>query len=302
MPDVIASLKLFEPELILTAAMILVVLVDATGASWRNVVARVLTVAGMLASLVRAVELRGASAEIFGGMAIVDPVASFFKALLIAASLLVVLVFTFRNSRELHGLGQGEFYALMLGVTLSNVLMATANDLAMLYLALEMVSITSYVMVAYMKGDRMANEASLKYILFGAVSTGAMLYGLSLLYGLTGTTSLPAIREFLAADLSDANRFALYAIAFLVLAGFGFKTATVPFHFWCPDVYQGAATPVTAFLSVAPKAAGFAIMMRFFYQGLATPRTGPWDLAASVDWVRVLMLISVLTMTLNGPP
>jgi NADH-quinone oxidoreductase subunit N len=300
MPDVIASLKLFEPELILTAGMVLVVLVDATGASWRNVVARVLTVAGMLAALVRAVELRGASAEIFGGMAIVDPMASFFKALLIGASLLVVLVFTFRNSRELHGLGQGEFYALMLGVTLSNVLMATANDLTMLYLALEMVSITSYVMVAYMKGDRMANEASLKYILFGAVSTGAMLYGLSLLYGLTGTTSLPAIREFLAADLSDANRFALYAIAFLVLAGFGFKTATVPFHFWCPDVYQGAATPVTAFLSVAPKAAGFAIMLRFFYQGFATPRTGPWDLAATVDWVRVLMLISVLTMTLGN--
>src|SRR5262249_2395248 len=200
----------------------------------------------------------------------------------------------------LHGLGQGEFYALMLAVTLSNVLMATANDLAMLYLALEMVSITSYVMVAYMKGDRMANEASLKYILFGAVSTGAMLYGLSLLYGLTGTTSLPAIRDFLAADLSDANRFAVYAIAFLVLAGFGFKTATVPFHFWCPDVYQGAATPVTAFLSVAPKAAGFAIMMRFFYQGLATPRTGPWDLAGTVDWVRVLMLVSVLTMTVGN--
>jgi NADH-quinone oxidoreductase subunit N len=300
MQDVLASVKRFEPELILTGALLLVVLVDATRTSWRNVVNRILTVGGLVLALVRAVELRGVTGEIFSGMAVFDPGGSFFEALLIGASLMVVLAFTFRNSRELHGLGQGEFYALMLAVTVSNILLATANDLAMLYLALEMVSITSYVMVAYMKGDRMSNEASLKYILFGAVSTGAMLYGLSLLYGLTGTTSLPAVRDFLAAGMTDANRFAVYAIALLVFAGFGFKTASVPFHFWCPDVYQGAPTPVTAFLSVAPKAAGFAIMMRFFYQGLAAPRTGPWDLAGTIDWVRVLMVISVLTMTVGN--
>ena len=194
MQDVLTSMKRFEPALILTGAIVLVVLVDATRTRWRDVAGRVLTVGGLLLALVRSVALRGVSAEIFGGMAVVDPLGSFFQALLIAASLLVVLAFTFRNSRELHGLGQGEFYALLLAVTLSNVLLTTANDLAMLYLALEMVSITSYVMVAYMKGDRMSNEASLKYILFGAVSTGTMLYGLSLLYGLTGTTSLPAIR------------------------------------------------------------------------------------------------------------
>ena len=300
MAEVLTSMKRFEPALILTGATLLVVLVDATGVRWRDGAGRILTIAGLLLALVRSVELRDVSAEIFGGMAVVDPLGSFFQALLIAASLLVVLAFTFRNSRELHGQGQGEFYALLLAVTLSNVLLATANDLAMLYLALEMVSITSYVMVAYMKGDRMSNEASLKYILFGAVSTGAMLYGLSLLYGLTGTTSLPAIRDFLAAGLVDSNRLAIYAIALLIFSGFGFKTATVPFHFWCPDVYQGAPTPVTAFLSVAPKAAGFAIMMRFFYAGLAAPRTGPWDLAGTIDWVHVLMIISVLSMTVGN--
>jgi NADH-quinone oxidoreductase subunit N len=170
----------------------------------------------------------------------------------------------------------------------------------MLYLSLEMVSITSYVMVAYMKGDRLSNEASLKYILFGAVSTGGMLYGLSLLYGMTGTTSLPAIREFLAAGLTDANRGAVYLIALFVFAGFGFKTAAVPFHFWCPDVYQGAPTPVTAFLSVAPKAAGFAIMARFFFDGLATSRTGSWDLVGTINWPALLMLVSVLTMTVGN--
>jgi NADH-quinone oxidoreductase subunit N len=163
-----------------------------------------------------------------------------------------------------------------------------------------MVSITSYVMVAYMKGDRMSNEASLKYILFGAVSTGGMLYGLSLLYGLTGATSLPRIQEFLAGGLTEANRTAVHLIALFVLTGFGFKVAAVPFHFWCPDVYQGAPTPVTAFLSVGPKAAGFAIMTRFFFSGLAVPGTGRWDLTGTIDWPQVLMLVSTLTMTVGN--
>jgi NADH-quinone oxidoreductase subunit N len=303
---VLESTRLFKPELALTGALLLVVLVDAFRPRGRNLVNRVLTVAGLALALALCVPLRGQSASLFSGMVVLDPLATYFKILLIASSLLVVLVFTFRNSRELHGLGQGEFYALMLAVTLSNVLMATANDLAMLYLALEMVSITSYVMVAYIKADRLpseaarlSNEAALKYILFGAVSTGAMLYGLSLLYGLTGTTSLPAIRDFLAAGVSEANRLAVVLITLLVLAGFGFKTAAVPFHFWCPDVYQGAPTPVTAFLSIAPKAAGFAIMLRFFFSGMASG-TG-WDLTGTVEyWPQVLMLVSVATMTVGN--
>jgi len=300
MDEVLQSVRRFLPELVLTGGLLLVVLVDATRARFRDGLSRLLTVATLVAALVLCGRLYGWSGQIFSGMLVLDPMAVFFKVLLVAASLLVVVLFTFDNSRELRGLGQGEFYALMLAVTLSNMLMATANDLAMLYLALEMVSITSYVMVAYMKGDRMSNEASLKYILFGAASTGGMLYGLSLLYGMTGTTSLPAIREMLAAGVVDQNRLTVYLVLLLVFAGFGFKTAAVPFHFWCPDVYQGAPTPVTAFLSVAPKAAGFAIMMRFFYGSLATPATGPWDLAGSIDWPHVLVLVSVLTMTVGN--
>src|SRR6185369_4344375 len=300
MDEVLQSVRRFLPELVLTGGLLLVVLVDATRARFRDGLSRLLTVATLVAALVLCGRLYGWSGQIFSGMLVLDPMAVFFKVLLVAASLLVVVLFTFDNSRELRGLGQGEFYALMLAVTLSNMLMATANDLAMLYLALEMVSITSYVMVAYMKGDRMSNEASLKYILFGAASTGGMLYGLSLLYGMTGTTSLPAIREMLAAGVGDQNRLTVYLVLLLVFAGFGFKTAAVPFHFWCPDVYQGAPTPVTAFLSVAPKAAGFAIMMRFFYGSLATPATGPWDLAGSIDWPHVLVLVSVLTMTVGN--
>ncbi|HWW92671.1 MAG TPA: proton-conducting transporter membrane subunit, partial [Vicinamibacteria bacterium] len=208
MDDVLRSLARFGPEMVLTGALLLVVLVDASGVRGRNRVNHFLTVAAFIAALALCFPLyeRGHSGPIFSGMLVVDPMAVFFKIILIGASLLVVLSFTFRNSRELAGLGQGEFYSLLLAVTLSNMLMAAANDLVMLYLALEMVSITSYVMVAYMKGDRMSNEASLKYILFGAVSTGGMLYGLSLLYGLTGATSLPRIQEFLAGGLTEGNR------------------------------------------------------------------------------------------------
>ena len=200
MSEVTRSMALFLPEIALTLGLMLVVLVDATGARWRNGLNRALTALSLVAALVllRGPARSGASAEIWSGMVVVDPLGAFFKVVLLLASLVIVLAFTFRNSRELRGLGQGEFYALMLAVTFSNLLLASSNDLAMLYLALEMVSITSYVMVAYLKGDRLSNEASLKYILFGAVSTGAMLYGLSLLYGLTGSTSLPVIREVLA--------------------------------------------------------------------------------------------------------
>src|SRR3990172_4950901 len=163
-----------------------------------------------------------------------------------------------------------------------------------------MVSITSYVMVAFLKGDRMSNEASLKYLLFGAAATGAMLYGLSLLYGLSGTTSLPAIREFLAGGIPDTSRLAVYTITLLVLAGFGFKVAAVPFHFWCPDAYQGAPTPVAALLSVGPKVAGFAVMLRFFFGSFAVPGMGAWDLTGVIDWPPLLMLVSAVTMTVGN--
>src|SRR5262245_4219291 len=297
MQELTRSVPHFGAEIALTVALLVVVLVDATGMRARNGLCRALTVLGLLGALPLAWVSGRVPDEIWSGMLVADPLGAFFKVLLVGASLLLVLAFTFRNSSELHGLGQGEFYALLLAVTISNLLLAAANDIAMLYLALEMVSLTSYVMVAYIKGDRFSNEASLKYILFGAVSTGAMLYGFSLLYGLAGTTSIPELREFLAAGLPAEGRGALYLIALLTFAGFGFKTAAVPFHFWCPDVYQGAATPVTAFLSVAPKAAGFATMLRFFYGALSTRGAAAWDFAGSIDWVQLLMIVSVATMT-----
>jgi NADH-quinone oxidoreductase subunit N len=302
MQQVFRELPLFWPQVALTIGILLVVLVDASGVRGRDGWCRVLTLASLAAAFGLCLLLAGQAPvqTIFSGMLVVDPMAVAFMTILAAASLLVALVFTFKNSRELFGLGQGEFYALLLALTLSNMLLAASNDMVMLYLALEMVSITSYVMVAYMKGDRMSNEASLKYILFGAVATGAMVYGFSLLYGLVGGTSLPAVQEFLATGVNDQNRLAVYSVSLLIFAGFGFKVAAVPFHFWCPDVYQGAPTPVTALLSVAPKAAGFAIMLRFFYRGFSVTGSGPWDLAGAIDWPLVLMVIAAATMTVGN--
>ena len=193
MEEIVRSLERFGPELILTAALLLVVVVDATGLSARNGLNKLLAVLGLLAALFACPALArpGLEGSIFSGMLHVDPMVVFFKVLLVGSALLLLLSFTFENSKELHGLGQGEFYALLLALTLSNLLLAASNDIVMMYLALEMVSITSYVLVAYMKGDRMSNEASLKYVLFGAISTGAMLYGLSLLFA----TGPPASRR-----------------------------------------------------------------------------------------------------------
>ena len=302
MDELSRSLAAFRPELALVIGLVLVVVADTFLGAARNLATRLLAVAALAGALGAAVALQaaGTRATLFSGMLVVDPLGTAFQLVLIAAGLLTVLAFSFRNSRELHGLGHGELYALVLALVLSCLLLAAAGDIVMLYLALEMVSITSYVMVGYLKGDRLSNEASLKYVLFGAASTGSMLYGFSLLYGLCGTTSLRGIQESLAVGLPDANRFAIFVATLLVLAGFGFKIAAVPFHFWCPDVYQGAATPVTALLSVLPKAAGLAIAMRFFYGALSVPERGAWDLHASIDWVTLLMLISVLTMTLGN--
>jgi NADH-quinone oxidoreductase subunit N len=166
-----------------------------------------------------------------------------------------------------------------------------------------MVSIGSYILVGYLKNDRQSNEASLKYLLFGAVATGSMLYGITLLYGITGTTQMAGIREALISSTQNgANAPILFIALVLILAGFGFKTAAVPFHFWCPDVYAGAPTPVTAFLSIAPKAAGFAAFIRFFFTAVSKD-SGNWESWTQIQFVHwdvVLLAISILTMTLGN--
>jgi NADH-quinone oxidoreductase subunit N len=301
-PQILLDLKSFYPEIIIAAALICVVIADLALQKARKSATFLIAALGLIIAFVLSIPLfRAPGGTLFYGALAIDPMAAFFKCFLILTSFLVLLAAP--ESKELSRQHLGEFYTLLLGVTLAMLLLASSVDLLMIYVALEMLSLGSYVMVGYLKNDRQSNEASLKYLLFGTVATGSMLYGITILYGLTGTTKIVAIRQALATGaLTGSNSLVLLVSTVLILAGFGFKTAAVPFHFWCPDVYTGAPTPVTAFLSVAPKAAGFAILIRFFFTALAIPSgtAGIWNPFDSINWNLLLMVISIITMTLGN--
>ena len=235
---------------------------------------------------------------IMGNLVVVDGLAAFFRILFIFAGLATVL-FAW-TSEEIMGFkreNKGEFFALMLFLTAAMMVMAEARDILMLFLSMEGVGLVSYVMAGYMRTSLRSTEASLKYVIFGAVSSAIMLYGLSLLYGMTGAMDFAGIRAALVAG--PVNGFALLVVTVMIIAGMSYKIAAVPFHYWCPDIYEGAPTPVSAIFSVGPKAAGFALMIRFFYTTLAA---GP-DAAASVglinliNWPLLIAVISAVTMT-----
>ena len=296
------SLKYFLPELILVWALAVVIVVDLAlkGRQDRRWGTVAIAMAGLVLAGFYTITLGDApQGTLFTRMVVLDHFGVLLRALFILTAILVLLLSV--PSRELSRLNQGEFFALLLAVTVSMMWMASSINLLMIYLSLEMVSVCSYIMVGYLKGERLSNEASLKYILFGAIATGTMLYGLSLLYGLTGTLDLYEIRAALAGQgvASEAGP-ALLFIVILVLAGIGFKTALVPFHFWCPDVYTGAPTPVTAFLSVGPKVAGFAVLIRFFFGGLAEPGAETAQMVGPINWQALLIGVSVITMTLGN--
>jgi NADH-quinone oxidoreductase subunit N len=303
--DTVRSLKYFVPEIVLVFTLMAVLLADLVAMrrsrSERRLVITAPTLIGLLVALFYAVRLVDSPAvALFSGMVAQDGFGSLLRILFIVTSIFVLL-FTI-PSKEMSRVHHGELLVLLLTVTVALTWMANSLNLLMIFLTLETVSITSYIMVGYLKGDRESNEASLKYVLFGAVSSGTMLFGMSLLYGLTGSLDLYRIRAALAGQEVVAETGpALMVIVLMVLAGIGFKMATVPFHFWCPDVYTGAPTPVTAFLSVGPKVAGFAVLVRFFYGGLARPEgDAAFALVGSVDWQTILIGISVLTMTLGN--
>jgi proton-translocating NADH-quinone oxidoreductase chain N len=191
---------------------------------------------------------------------------------------------------------RGEFFAFLLACALSMNLMAGANDLILIALAIEFLSITSYILTAYLRGDPLSSEGGLKYLLYGSLASAAMLYGLALLYGAAGSTALPAVAAYLASPdslmVAGIANLAIPALL-LVLVGVGFKIAIVPFHQWSPDAYEGAPTPVTAFLSVGPKAAGFAVLIRLLVTAFDVP-------ALVAGWAGVLAILAILTMVVGN--
>ena len=294
----VASLYLFWPESLLVIGLCVLLVVDLAARGASRAVAAGVALATLAGVVVMTVVTAGRSGGLFGGMIARDPYADFFKYLFALTSAIVAV--TALRSRDAidytrRDAEAGEFYALVLGITLGMNLMAAATDLVMAYMSLELVSLLSYVLAGFRRRDLKSSEAALKYAIYGGVASGLMLYGMSLLYGLAGTTSLVGLRAAIGA--AGAAPLVIVAVA-LVMAGFGYKIAAVPFHMWCPDVYEGAPTPVTAFLSVGPKAAGFALLMRFV-MGVA-PDLGPAGYAAGSTFAAFLGAMAILTMTVGN--
>lgn len=311
------QLLTLAPELALCVTAVVVLAADLILAPGDKRSLGYITAAGMVGALAAAVAVAlrlfglGTPAELAPTSEWIqttlstDCLGAFFKVFAILAGLLGVLCSLDYVERRVK-YGQGEFYALLTVATLAIGLVASSRDIIAIYISLELLSITSYVLVASMKEDKLATEGAIKYLLVGAACSAMMLYGMSLLYGLTGATDLPsisaAIGNRVAFDRSITFTIGrglsftvgdplVFAALLLVMAGFGFKTALVPFHSWAPDAYHGAPTPFTAFLSVGPKAAGFGVLLRFFMQGA---------LPAHDQWLGLLAVLSVMTMTIGN--
>jgi len=225
---------------------------------------------------------------LFEGMLINDSLSIYFKWLILLTTLSIVLVS--KDDDSVINEVKGEYYGMLLIITLGMFAMVSAKNLLMIYLSIEMVSIPSYIIAGISKNDKESNEASLKYVIYGSFASGIMLFGLSFLYGITGSLDI----DLVASKLIDFDSsLTIYMSILFILVGFGYKISMVPFHYWTPDVYQGAPITVTAFLSVAPKAAGFAILIRFFYTLFI-------DNVETLQWPQLIAVLSALTMTVGN--
>ena len=280
------NLQFVVPEMILVVfAVILLVAAVLTG---HKRVLGFLAFFGVAAALYFLPASLQANGVLFSGMLVNDTVSAFFRFISLGIAGLVILVSM--GYRDLEDEEKGEYYFFILTLTLSMMLATAAKNLMMIYIALESISLLSYILAGYFKKDMFSSEAGLKYFLFGVLSTGVTLYGISLVYGLFGTLDLTAISQQLAAGTIYQPMF--LAAFLLVLVGFGFKCSLVPFHMWTPDGYQGAPTPVAAFFSVGPKAVGFAFLLRVFLMTIPSALMQPWILIFGV--------MAILTMTIGN--
>ena len=270
------------PELVMTALALAVLLLDLV--IKKKEVLALISMAGVaFASLT----LFAPPAVTFGTMYIADGYSTFFKIIFFINVILTVLISI--KYIAIERVNNGEYYSLILFSTIGMMIMASAGDLIVLYLGLELMALSTYVLAGFIRHDMKSNEAALKYFLLGAFSSAFLLYGISLIYGLTGTTDLKAIAAFISERGLTDNFSLLLSVIFFIVA-FGFKIAAAPFHMWAPDVYEGAPTSITAFMSVGPKAAGFAVLGRVFMVAFVSVK---------VDWAMILIPLAILTMAIG---
>ncbi|MBN1688231.1 MAG: NADH-quinone oxidoreductase subunit N [Candidatus Omnitrophica bacterium] len=281
--DPISSLQLFIPELILLTGAFLTLILDLFIKNKRTVAMAALIVLGITAL---SLETPEGSPSLFYGFFMLDRFTHFFRCLALGIVGLTILA-SLRYHEKLES-AEGEYYSLFLLMAFGLISMGAASNLLMIFLAIEFVSLLSYLLVGFLKESPHSKEAAIKYLLFGSLASGIMLYGMSLLYGITGSLELSAIhRSILNPEFSP---IALAAIL-LMFAGLGFKISMAPFHMWAPDVYQAAPTPVTGFLTVGPKALGFAVLIRVLTSAF-------YDI--DWQWSVLITVLSILTMTIGN--
>jgi NADH-quinone oxidoreductase subunit N len=273
------------PEIVLTAGALILLVVDVLLPRGSRALTWV-TIAVLLATLISLAPFRSVTVEVAHGLIAVDGFALFFKVVFLIAAIMTVLMS--ERYLQVEGASPGEYYFLILCATLGMMVMAGGIDLITAFIGLETMAVSFYILAGFIKPNQRSNEAAVKYFLLGAFSLGILLYGMSLMYGLSGTTNLRQMASAFATQQYDPR---LVLAVILVVAGMGFKIAAVPFHMWAPDVYEGAPTPVTAFLSVGSKAASFAMLLRIFIEGLA-PMQG--------DWRLLFEALSIVTMTVGN--
>ncbi len=285
------------PELIVAITGLIVLVADLFGSSERRKSLSIISLVGLtLAFLATWMLMAGGRDEIaFSGMVVVDRYAQFFKLIFIMSAFFTILMSP--RYLSINNISQNEYYELILFCTLGMMVMAAAGDLVTIYIGLELMAIGIYLMAGFQRDNPRSSEASIKYFLLGAFASAILLYGMSFLYGVTGTTSLAGIHDYLDLIKDTANSSAMINYKMIMLAlvlmttGFAFKIAAVPFHMWTPDVYEGAPTPLTAFMSVGPKVAGFAVIMRVYIVSL--------DALVS-DWTLLFSMLAILTMIVGN--
>ena len=279
--------ELLMPELVITLTLLIVLVFDLFDSISKKVLGW-MTIIGAAIALWVSIQMHqaGTTGTQFNDMFKVDNFSLFFNIIFLVSTILVALIsISYLGSEDRK---QGPYYLLILLATLGMMLMAAGNELIIVFLGLELMSLSLYVLAGYFRESPASSEAGMKYLLLGAFASAFFLYGIALIYGGAGTTSVPAIAEVIA---SPNKSPLLLAGMFLLIVGFGFKVAIVPFHQWAPDVYEGAPTTIAAFISAGPKAAGFAAFLRIFMEALPN---------LQVEWSGVLIVLAMLTMTVGN--
>jgi NADH-quinone oxidoreductase subunit N len=283
------------PEIIASLSAVLIMLVDALSKKGARQINAGIALGGSALALV-AVLTQESAGSYFSGMVVNDPIRTFFSITILIVSIMATLLSS--QFIEDEGLPPGEFFNLIMFATAGMLMLASAGDLVMVFLGLEIASITTYVMAGYRRYDVRANESSLKYFLLGSFSTAFLLYGMTLVYGATRTTNIAAIKVAISSGNVLYPSLLMIGAA-MMLVGFGFKIASAPFHLWTPDVYEGAPTIVTGFMGTGPKAAVFAAFLRIFADSFGT-----WQNTLGTQlrgtWLAAIAVIAIVTMTVGN--